>query len=227
MTDALLLDYNGVIVDDERLHCATFRGVLHDEGIAVPEADYNAHYLGLDDRAAFLEAFRRAGRLPGIAETKRLVERKAAAYAALASLELPVVPGVAEFVFAAARSAKIAVVSGAIRSEIVAGLEHAGLTGLVQVIVSAEDVPASKPDPAGFALGLRRLRALHGGAKWRAVAIEDSLRGLQAARGVGAGCVMLTTSFKPSELLAADRVWFDFLDHTPAELDPVWREVRA
>ena len=59
---ALLLDYNGVIVDDEPLHFASFRDVLAEEGIPLTEREYAAEYLGIDDRAAFGKAFRRAGR---------------------------------------------------------------------------------------------------------------------------------------------------------------------
>ena len=39
--DALLLDYNGVIVDDERLHFASFRDILQEEGIALTQAEYD------------------------------------------------------------------------------------------------------------------------------------------------------------------------------------------
>ena len=60
--DALILDFNGVIVDDEPLHFASFRDVLASEGIPLDAAAYYADYLGFEDRAAFREAFRRADR---------------------------------------------------------------------------------------------------------------------------------------------------------------------
>ena len=44
---ALLLDYNGVIVNDEPLHLASFRETLADDGIPFDPAEYAAEYLGL------------------------------------------------------------------------------------------------------------------------------------------------------------------------------------
>lgn len=92
--DALLLDFNGVVVDDEPLHFASFREVLAEEGIALDEDAYYAGYLGLDDRASVREAFRRVGRPLEPRTAERLVERKAARYGALAARDLVVVPGV-------------------------------------------------------------------------------------------------------------------------------------
>lgn len=222
--DVLLLDYNGVIVNDEPLHFASFRDVLHEEGIALDASMYGADYLGLDDRAAFREALRRAARPADPAGIARLVHRKATAYAALAERDLPVVPGVRDFVAGAARQARVAVVSGALREEIAAGLRAAGVAAHIETIVSADDVPTTKPDPAGFALALARLT---GGAACRAVVIEDSLPGLAAARAIGAGCVMLTTSHPAAALRGADAVWPDFTGRAPADLDGLWRPARA
>lgn len=226
--DALLLDYNGVVVDDEPLHFASFRDVLRAEGIPLDEAGYYADYLGLDDRAAFREAFHRAGRPLDPAGVRRLVLRKAAAYAALADQALVVVPGVTRFVREAARRARVAVVSGALRGEIETGLARAQIADAVAVIVSADDLPTTKPDPAGFRLALARLAERFGdhGRPWHAVIVEDSLPGLAAARALGAGCLMLATSHTPNQLRGADLVWRDFEGHAPAELTALWREVR-
>ncbi len=225
--DALLLDFNGVVVDDEPLHFASFRDVLAEEGIILDEAAYYSDYLGFDDRAAFREAFQRAGRTDAPTRLARLLERKARAYAALAERALVIVPGVERFARRAAARARLAVVSGALRAEVERGLSRAGLADLVDTIVAAEDVAASKPDPGGFRLALRRLAARHGAGSWRAVVIEDSLPGLAAARAAGAGCVMLTTSHDAAALGGADAVWASFAGHEPGDLEPFWRPVEA
>jgi beta-phosphoglucomutase len=225
--DALLLDYNGVIVDDEPLHFRAFRDALAEAGIALDDAAYAADYLGLDDRAAFREALRRDGQDVDPEHVARLVRRKATHYATLAERELVIVPGVVEFVLAAARSAFVAVVSGAIRPEIDDGLARAGLDRVIATVVSAEDVAASKPDPAGFRLALRRLASRHPGTAWRACVIEDSLPGLAAARTLGAGCVMLSTSHPAAALSAAgaDAVWPTFSGRGSGDLAPHFRPV--
>jgi beta-phosphoglucomutase len=227
MTDALLLDFNGVIVDDEPLHFLAFREVLSAEGIRLGKALYYAEFLGCDDRAAFRKAFARDGRAVGPEALRELVARKAIRYRALAERQLAVVPGVASFVRAAARDAVIAVVSGAIRPEIDVGLAKAGIADLVETIVSADDVATTKPDPAGFRLALARLAAGRPGEAWRALVIEDSLPGLEAARAIGAGCAMLTTSHQAPLLAAADAVWTSFDGHAPADLAAHWRPVEV
>jgi HAD superfamily hydrolase (TIGR01509 family) len=220
--DALLLDFNGVIVDDERLHFAAFRDALADEGIPLDAAAYDADYLGLDDRAAFREALRRADRPFEPRTIARLAADKAARYAVLAARDLPLVPGAAAFVRAAAGRFAVAVASGALRREIDAGLALAGIADAVATIVSAEEVHTSKPDPAGLRLALARLaRANPGAGPWRAVVVEDSLPGLLAARALGAGCAMLTTSHQAAALARADVVWASFLGHQPDELVPL------
>jgi len=221
--DALLLDFNGVIVDDEPLHFASFRDVLADNGLVLSESQYYTEYLGFDDRAAFAHAFRRAGRPLEPAHLAALIARKARAYAERAAHDLKVVPGVADFVHQAARQARVGVVSGALRAEIDFGLEAAGLLGVVETVVSPDDVPTTKPDPAGYRLAMRRLAAKHGDGAWRAVVFEDSLPGLTAARALGAGCVMLATTHREKHLASADAVWDSFANHSPDELAPLWR----
>lgn len=225
--DALLLDYNGVIVDDEPVHFLALRDILGDHGIALDEAAYYEGFVGCDDRAAFRKAFARAGRDLSPGAVPDLVARKAARYAELADGKLALVPGVGAFVRAAGARARISVASGALRHEIEQGLALAGLLDVVDAIVGQEDVHATKPDPAGFRLALSRLAGRETGAAWRALAIEDSPPGLLAARALGAGCLMLTTSYPAGALAGADLTWDTFEGHAPAELEPLWRPVEV
>jgi HAD superfamily hydrolase (TIGR01509 family) len=226
VTDALLLDYNGVIVDDEPLHCEAFLAVLGEEGIALGRVAYYAEYLGLDDRACFRTALYADGRPIPPGDIAHLVARKGAYYRALARRSLTVVPGAEAFVREAAQGRRVAVVSGATRQEVAFGLDRAGITDAVSVVVTSEDVPTSKPDPAGLRLALARLAAAVPGP-WRAAVVEDSLPGLGAARALGAGCLMLTTAHPAAALAAADLVWPSFAGHHPDELEPLFREVSA
>jgi len=226
VTDALLLDYNGVIVDDEPLHCAAFLAVLAEEGIPLDRDAYYAEYLGLDDRAGFRQALVQDGRpiLPN--EVAHLVARKGERYLTLAARGLPLVPGAVPFVREAARRRCVAIVSGAVPREIALGLAQAGLGDALSAVVSSEDVRTSKPDPAGFRLALQRLAEGRSGP-WRAAVVEDSLPGLAAARALGAGCLVLTTAHPAAALSAADLVWASFEGHHPDELEFLFREVGA
>jgi beta-phosphoglucomutase len=219
----LLLDYNGVVVNDEPIHFASLQDALGPEGITVDEPSYYADFLGFDDLTCLRDLFQRLGRPLEPPALRRLAAAKAQHYADRVRGGPPLVPGVREFVQAASRIARIAIVSGALRREIVAGLEHAGIAAWVASIVSAEDVIHGKPDPEGHRLALGRLAG--GCATARAVVVEDSRPGLAAARALGAGCVMLTTAYGARDVGAADLVWDSFATHAPGELTPFMREV--
>jgi len=221
--DLLLLDYNGVVADDEPIHYRALRDLLGVERIALDEVAYRTRYLGLDDRTCVREVFRRAGRTLDPDALAVLAARKAAWYAESARHGIPLVDGVASFVRRAAATARIAVVSGALRVEVGAGLAQSGLADVVSVVISAEDVAAGKPDPEGYRLAAARLAA--GESAVRAVVIEDSRPGIAAARALGAGCVAITTSHPADELQDADRVWRSFADHAPADLQPLFRPI--
>ena len=50
---ATLFDFNGVLLDDERLHFACMADVLAERGVALEEHDYFGRYFALDDAGAF------------------------------------------------------------------------------------------------------------------------------------------------------------------------------
>ena len=220
MTACLLVDYNGVLVNDEPLHFAAFRDVLAEHRLALDERTYFSEFLGIDDRSAFVEAWRRARRTVTSELLRVLVDDKAARYAALTAAGIPAVAGAAAFVRACAERWPVAVVSGALRREIDAGLEQLGLRGAVGVVVAQEDVATTKPDPGGYRLALERLGAP---APTHAVVLEDSAPGIAAARAIGAGCVALATSRPAQSLAGADAVWPDFLGRAPKDLEPLLR----
>jgi HAD superfamily hydrolase (TIGR01509 family) len=220
MTEALLFDFNGVLVDDEAQHCEALQEVLTDEGLPLSREAYYADFLGFDDRMCFVEAFRRANRTLTTEHLERLVAAKARAYRAAIDRSLTVVAGAPEFVRAAAASYRLGLVSGALRDEIEVVLGRMALRPLFETIVAAEDVPRCKPDPAGFLAARATLDRHRPLTARRCVVIEDSLPGLEAARAAGMPCVMLSTSHAPEALRAggADLVWTSFAGHTPAEL---------
>lgn len=215
---ALLLDFNGVIINDEEQHRVALTSALESYGIPLTTAEYYRNYLGFDDRECFRHAFRRAG---VEFDRDRLVEaigRKGAAYEAAIAEQMDLVPGATAFIEAASREGlAIAIVSAARRSEIEYVLNAAGVLDLVDAIVAAEDVTSCKPSPEGYLYGLDLLRADPADA----VAVEDSIPGMQAARAAGLRVAMLATSHPREELAMADLVWDDFAGHHPSELP--WR----
>jgi len=61
MIKAIFFDFNGVIIDDERLQMEAYKEVLHEHDIEVTASDYY-RALGLDDKGFVRAAFTRAGK---------------------------------------------------------------------------------------------------------------------------------------------------------------------
>ena len=215
MPKAILFDFNGVIVNDEPQHCEALIATLASYGYPLDRAGYYRDYLGFDDRECFRFTFTRMGRVPDEGLLQEAIERKAALYEQAIRASLVMVPGSEKFIQAAAEEGyRLAVVSGALRREIELVLGESQLRRHFDVIVAAEDVARCKPDPQGYraaceALGVPALRCM---------VIEDSLPGLEAARGAGIRCAMLATSHPATDLSGADIVWDDFLGRLPHEL---------
>jgi beta-phosphoglucomutase-like phosphatase (HAD superfamily) len=202
---AFLFDYNGVLVDDEDVHWAAFGQVLRPMGIEISRADYWEKYLGFDDVGAFRAVLANHGRPVVDSEVQALVERKKPVYLELARDTLKGFDGSGALLLRLARAgATIGIVSGALRDEIALGLEVLGATSAVKFIVSAEDTRASKPDPEGYLIGKQRLAALRGpDVTARALVIEDSLAGIEAALGAGLSCLAVAHSYDRAQLVAA------------------------
>jgi beta-phosphoglucomutase-like phosphatase (HAD superfamily) len=224
---ATIFDYNGVLVDDEEVHLAAFRDVLGPLGIELSEKDYWERYLGFDDAGAFRAVLADNGRAASEAEVAGLIEAKRPCYLERARGSLRGFAGAAELVRRRARTGPVVVVSGALRDEIALGLSVLGVADAVSTIVSAEDTQRSKPDPEGYFLGIAALERLSGrDAAVRAVVIEDSLAGIEAAKSAGLTCVGVGHSY-PLEALTragADLVVPDLSAITDAALVELHRQ---
>ncbi len=214
---AVLFDFDGVLVDSERQHWIAFRETLRPYGVALSRRLYDRRYLAFDDRSAIAAMLRDAGRASGAPPIDLLVRRKRALFRRMGRKAATVDPRVARLVRSLAGRVPVAVVSGAARREIAAALRRAGLAGKFRAIVAAEDVRRCKPDPEGYRLGLKRL-GLDGADG--CVAIEDSPGGIAAARAAGLAVIGIAGSYPAPALrrAGARRVMASLARLTPDEI---------
>jgi len=208
MLKAIIFDCDGVIADTEPIHKISFARVLAEEGITLVGEDYHEHYLALDDRACFIRAFGEKWISLAQERLRELIRRRVDYSEQGMKAGLRLFPGVADLVRAAADRYPLAIASGALRTEIEHVLRHGGLRDHFQVIVSAEDVLRSKPDPDPFIKALELLVALNGDRiqAQECIVIEDSIRGIRAARQAGMRCLAVSNSYPKDQLLEADLV---------------------
>lgn len=220
MTEAVLFDFNGVLVDDEGQHCEALQRVLADEGITLTREQYYTQYLGLDDRTGFAEAYRRANRTLTTELMEHLVALKSQVYLQLVATSLQLVPGAQAFVRDAGKRFRLGIVSGALRREIDHVLGQIDLADRFEIIIAAGDVPRCKPDPDAYLAAHQAFNTRRPIPVNSCVVIEDSLHGLEAARAAGMPCVMLTTSLSAHALRGrgAAMVWDSLAGHAAAEL---------
>jgi HAD superfamily hydrolase (TIGR01509 family) len=207
MLRAVIFDFNGVIVDDERIHFRMFQRVLAEEGAALTEREYFSTYLGLDDRGCFAAVLTDAGRPTRIEHVAALVERKAAYYLEALDHNVVLFPGVAALVAELAHGLALAICSGARQNEIERILDLTGMRAAFGVLVSADQIHAGKPDPAGYLWTLRELQArVPGLSAAECLVIEDAPAGVRAAQAAGMRCLAVTNSTSAEKLAHADRV---------------------
>jgi beta-phosphoglucomutase-like phosphatase (HAD superfamily) len=227
---ATFFDFNGVLVNDEVVHFETFRDVLAEVGVTLSEHDYLHRYLGFDDAGAFRAILEDAGQKPSVARIAELIEIKKPRYMARARQSLPTFAGAAALVRRRAEAGPALVVSGALRDEVELGLEVLGVRSAIAAIVSAEDTQVCKPDPEGYLLAIRWLSERGQAAvARRAVVIEDSLAGVEAAKAADLACVGVTHTYSESELLksGADAVATSLEGIDEAMLAELYRKLHA
>ncbi len=199
---AIVFDFDGVIVDTERLHLLAYQDILAPQGITMLAEDYFARYLGYDDVGVF-KAIGKDQDLPmDEARVTALIAEKGKRYEELSAAGEMLFPGAADFVRAAAAAVPIAIASGSLTYEIEEILERTGLRPLFTVIVGADQTERSKPSPDPYVTAFARLRAVTGRGliPWRTVAIEDTKWGLDSARGADLRCVAVTNTYSEPEL---------------------------
>jgi len=216
---AVIFDFNGVLVDDEAVHFALFQEVLAEEGVVITERDYHERYLGYDDRACFLAAFTDAGELADCDRLDSLIARKAERYVEVAEQGLRYFPAAAEALDCISARWPVAICSGALRREIEYALRRLVRLDQISVIIAAEDTTKCKPDPDGYRRALAALRT--GGRNARrhstrerespshelnaadCLVVEDSLAGIQSAKGAGMRAVGIPNTYTTDELFDA------------------------
>jgi beta-phosphoglucomutase len=207
MIRAVIFDFNGVLLDDESVHFDLFQEVLDQEGVHITEHDYHSRYLGLDDRACLETALQDGGQTASQARLDELIARKGKRYFEVAAQGLRFFPGAAECLARLSKTFPLAINSGALRAEIVFALDLLDRRDTIAVVVAAEDATYCKPHPEGYTLAHRGLLA-SGAAPSdllpsECLVIEDSLAGIESAKGAGMKAVGVPNTYDRDALLRA------------------------
>ena len=230
MPKAIIFDFDGVIVDSEPLHYQAFVLVGKSLNFEMTWEQYLTQYIGFDDRDAFrymLAQAIEAGHTPDVQDVDvtlaELIAKKQLAFEAIAESGTAAIPGSIELIEQAhAANLPIAIASGATHADIEQMLRLLKIRDRFEVIVAADDVERSKPDPTTYAKAFEKLAARHphhGLTPETTLAIEDTSAGLASALGAGLQTLALRTTSPDASLQKAGRVVEDLAGVTLATLD--------
>src|SRR5581483_7187596 len=176
MTELVIFDCDGVLVDSEPIAVRVDVAMLAEVGITMSEAEVIERFVGRSPDVILADAEARLGHRVPDGWWERGEERIRAAYAT----ELGPVPGIAEAL--AAIELPMCVASSSGHDSLRFKLE---LTGLYERfegrIFSAADVANGKPAPDLFLYAASRM----GADPSRCVVVEDSRYGVEATRAAG------------------------------------------
>ena len=190
MFDAILFDNDGVLVDTEALYFRANREALATVGVELDETTYIQYFLR-EGLGAWHLAEARGVDEAGIATLRAARDRR---YFQLVEESEIVIPGVAELLPSLAARFRMAIVTSSEPGPFARTHARTGLLPHFELVLTRVDYTNAKPDPEPYLCAVSRL----GLAPARCLVIEDSERGLRAAKAAGLACWVI-----PSGLTAA------------------------
>ncbi len=203
---AVIFDMDGVLTDSEPFYAKAVNETLAGTPHFLTEEDHRA-VMGSSIDDTWQWVMRRFNLEGDIRDWKA---RYNASVLRILSQRAEPTPGVHEILAAfEARGMKIGLATSSLRVWVDAILARLGLTGRFQSIASADMVQRTKPDPDLYLLAAKGLAVPPSAC----VAIEDSPRGIQAAKNAGILTIALRTGpTAHMDISAADHV----IDRLPA-----------
>jgi HAD superfamily hydrolase (TIGR01509 family) len=197
--EAILWDNDGVLVDTESLYFQATREILATVGVELPERTYVQLFL-VEGRGAWHLARERGLSAQAVAE---LTAKRNARYSELLSRTDVLLGGVAEALSRIGRRYRMAIVTSSTGEHFHVVHRQTGLLPHFEFSLTREHYVKSKPDPEPYLLAVERLRL----PKERCLVVEDSERGLLAAKAAGLTCWVVPRGLsRHGSFALADRV---------------------
>ena len=209
MIGAVLWDLDGTLADSEEYHWLSWRDAMRAEGVELTYDRFLASFGQRNDRilGAWLGEGADATRVRRIGDWKEAEYRRLAEARGLAPL-----PGAREWVERLHRDGwKQAIASSAPRLNVETMLRVLKFDGLIEAMVSADEVKKGKPDPDVFLAAAAAVSV----PPSHCVVVEDAPAGVEAGRRAG----MKTIGVNAKTPLAADIYVTSLADLPPDAFD--------
>lgn len=222
MIKAILMDFNGIIINDEPLQMKAYQEILKDEGIDLTEEQYYS-CMGMNDKTFIESIYKLSKKEIPADKAERFITQKTAKWRNMIDKEIPLFDGVENFIRKMEKEFALGVVSMGRREEIEYVLEKIGLRDRFSSIVSAEDVTTCKPDPECYLTGFNEVDAArtrgghHPITHGECLVIEDAPPGIVAGKRAGLKTLGVTNTVSEEVLreAGADSVTPSLYDWMP------------
>ncbi len=192
MLRACLFDVDGVLIQSEWAHEATWMDLAREQKLTLSEQEVHARTQGHTLVEGLKNLF---GQDISARQLAEFSARKEALFRERFDPPRHLTPGVMDFLEALhAKRIKIAFVTNTSRVNLNPKLLGTGLPELADTIVTADEVKRGKPDPEMYLLAAARLGALPG----ECLIFEDAVPGIKAAQAAGIKVVLLRAEYNRS-----------------------------
>jgi HAD superfamily hydrolase (TIGR01509 family) len=203
--DAILFDFDGVLVDSEPVHFQCWSEILSDFGLSLQWESWAAECIGVSDRQMLERMSRQVNPPIDVDTLYATYPRKRDRFRQLMEERMPFFEGAREL-FESLRGYKLALVTSSGRAEVEPVLRKAGLFEYFSATVCFGDVVRIKPAPDPY------LKAAELLAAKRPLVVEDSDAGAESGRAAGFDVLRVVTPAEVPDALrkkleALAKVW--------------------
>lgn len=189
---AFLFDMNGTMIDDMHYHIKAWHGLLNELGAGISMERMKEECYGKNNE--LLERI-----FPGRfseEEKQSMSWEKERQYQETFRPHLQLLDGLADLLEKARQQGiKMAIGSAAIMFNIDFVVDELNIRSYFDVLISANEVKRSKPDPETFLACAEKLNI----APADCLVFEDAPKGVEAAANAGMDCIVITTLHQPEE----------------------------
>jgi len=221
---AVLFDFSGVIINDEKIQKKLIDDLLLAENLRPSGKEYQEICLGKNDRSSFRDILAKRGRIISDEYLDKLIKKRSDGYYKIVQemSELPIYDKVIEFILSLqTRNLSLAMVTGLFEREVEYILNRMNIRQYFSVIVAGEDIKLGKPSPSCYLWAIKKLNQQNLNLYLEAsqcLVIEDTPIGIKAAKNAGMSVVGVTNTY-PFHILHRQANWC--VDHL-MELDLDW-----
>ncbi len=211
MTEALIFDFDGLIIDTETPDYSSWQETFASYQVTLDRTLWAGFIGGASGTFDVYQHLEDLVGAPVDRDSVQATRRKR--YLDLVEAN-PVRPGVEEYLEEARRlGLKLGVASSSSRDWVEDHLKRRGLLAYFDRVVCRDDVASVKPDPEVYIRCTSGLGVRPGAT----LAIEDSANGVTAAKGAGIFCVVVPNPMTADMDLGHADLWLDALTDMPLE----------